>query len=113
MADQLPIERITKPGPPYFRWSQVVDTPDGKRIIRHEGYAPVAMEQALLSLISRAQQLQAECDTLRKQVEGHVERIAAQSELLTRQAEQVAAAPPAEPDTPQSRSVSQGRRGRG
>ena len=55
--DKLPIELIQGSRPPRFRWKRIVDTPDGKRPIECEGCVTASMEDALISLILKAETL--------------------------------------------------------
>lgn len=82
---KLPIEivkynlsRVTR-----LRWCQNIDGRD----IPCEGVAPPAMESAIVELINMAEQQQKEIARLRKQISGLCDRVAAQSELLTKKAE--------------------------
>ena len=76
----LPIDVISNTAPPRFRWRQRVGTPAGMVVQNNEGMLPPSVEEAVLKLIEFTKELQ------RINVE-LVERIAAQSELLSRKAE--------------------------
>lgn len=89
----LQIDVVPGSNPPKFRWRQVVEFQGQRRYIQHEGNLPPSVEVAVVSLINLAKQQDGEIKALRKQVEGHCERIAAQSELLTKKAESPAPAP--------------------
>lgn len=83
----LPIELIPGTSPPKFRWRQTVTTPIGPITIDQEGLLPPAVDNAVGALITMTRQLLADNEALRKQIDGHVARIAAQSELLRKRAE--------------------------
>lgn len=89
----LPIELIPNSNPPKFRWQQIVDTPAGLRTVSHIGVVPLSIENSLIRLVKLTMQQAQEIIGLRRQVEGMADRIAAQSELLSKQAE-------AKPDPP-------------
>ena len=84
----LPID-VVDPNqrPPRFRWRQTVDSIVGKRTVETEGPLPPAVEDAVLALVVLARAQAAEIAALKRQVEGHADRIAAQSELLGKRAE--------------------------
>lgn len=83
----LPIKVVRGTIPPKFRWWQLVNTPTGVTKVMHESTVLPSMEGALLSLIQLCEHQEAEIKALRHQVSGMVDRIAAQSELLSKQAE--------------------------
>lgn len=97
----LPIDVVPNTSPPRFRWSQMIQTPTGPRMIEHEGVLPPSVEGAVLSLITLAKRRQKDNDTLhervadlsaevgvlREQNNGHAARIASQSEALSTAAE--------------------------
>lgn len=70
-----------------FRWKQKVDSVVGTRLQDCEGSLPVVVEDKVAELIALVKMQEQEIIGLRRQVEGHIERIAAQSELLTKKAE--------------------------
>jgi hypothetical protein len=84
----LPIDIVPNTSPPHFRWRQIVSTPVGDRMIEHSGPLPPSMEDAVAALIGLAKRLEMENTDLKKQIQGHCDRIAAQSELLSKRAEQ-------------------------
>lgn len=92
---KLPIE-VASINPTRFRWRQLVESVNGPRVVNYKGSVQASMEQALLDLVSICKQQQKEIKALRKQVKGHCDRIAAQSELLSKKAE--APAQPAQQD---------------
>lgn len=93
---QLPIDLIPGSHPPKFRWSRAVP-----QIIPCEGNLPATCEKAVAELITLAkglaevvaaqvtalEQLRVENEELRKQNQGHCERIASQSDQLGKLAE--------------------------
>jgi hypothetical protein len=87
-----PIDLIPNTKPQRFKWRQVASTPIGPHEISHEGTFPPSMEAALVALINCCKQLLTENAELRALNAGHCDRIAGQSELLTRSAEWRAAA---------------------
>ncbi len=93
---KLPIELVANTNPPKFRWWQTVN---GSRI-RHEGSVSPNMEVALMQLIIGCMKQAEEIVKLRKQIEGHIDRIAAQSELLSKQAEKPEPLPPTKMPAP-------------
>lgn len=86
-AVKLPIDVIPGSNPPRFRWRQTIDTPDGRRSVDHEAGLPPTVEVAVVRLIGIAKQLMMEVAALQGQVQGHCDRVAAQSEVITKQAE--------------------------
>ena len=84
MTDQLPISVVPGSNPPKFQWRQVVSTGNGKQIIEHEGCLPPTVEGALVSLIGLSRQLMMDNAGLRGQVDGLSDRVAKQSEQLSR-----------------------------
>lgn len=84
----LPVDVIPLTRPVKFRWRQTVSGMDGiARTIEHEGSVLLTIEEPLVELINLVKQQQQEILGLRKQVEGMADRIAQQSELLSRAAE--------------------------
>ena len=83
----LPIDVVSGTDPPIFRWKQVVDTIDGKRVVEHESSLPCTVEMAVSRLVTIAKQLLMDNAALQGQVMGMADRIAAQSELLGKRAE--------------------------
>ena len=119
----LPIDVIPGTSPPRFKWSQVVETPNGRQVIEHEGVILPSVEVAIAQLIGTAKKLQefkdwihnyldnkhvptvppdaaGEClvsdrlewvfmelEKYKKLNEGMAERIAAQSETLSKKVE--------------------------
>lgn len=86
----LPIEVIPGTDPPIFRWRQLISTPVGKQVVEHIESLPATVEVAVQRLVAVAKQLMMENMALRGQVQGHCDRIAAQSELLSKKAEVIA-----------------------
>lgn len=83
----LPIDVIPNSNPPRFRWTQLMDTAVGRRLVDLEGTLPPNVEGAVVALIRMARTQAEEIEQLRGQVKGHCERIAAQSELLSKRTE--------------------------
>lgn len=98
---KLPIEIVPNSKPQKFRWKQTIKAPGGNRIINHEGVLPVSVEQTIVQLIEscklqisanrvlkcEVEKLKLEIEQLKKQVKGHVDRIAVQSEIITKKIE--------------------------
>lgn len=84
---ELPIDISPEPGPLRFRWKQLIDTAIGPRSQVCEGPLNVSAEPALAALIRIAKEQAAEIDDLRKQVQAHCDRIASQSDQLSKCAE--------------------------
>lgn len=76
---KLPIDVVPGTDPPVFRWSYMGQD--------HEGQAPPAMERAVERVVTIAKQLLADNAALRGQVDGMTERLASQTEQLSRRAE--------------------------
>lgn len=89
-ALKLPIDVVPGSAPPKFRWRQTVDTLAGRQVIDHEATLPPTVEVAVVRLIGIAKQLMMENAALQGQVQGHCDRIAAQSEVIVKQAEKAA-----------------------
>ena len=83
----LPIDVIPLNNPPRFKWTQVVDTPIGPKIVEHEGMLSPSVEDAVVLLIGIAKRQAQEIKGLQRMNELHCERIAAQSDLLSKKAE--------------------------
>jgi hypothetical protein len=66
----LPITVIRDTAPPKFRWTQLVDSPVGKRTVEHEGELPPSVEGAVRALIALAGNLAAENERLLRLIEG-------------------------------------------
>lgn len=84
--DRLPIELIPNSQPPRFRWRVRVDV-NGPRSMEMEGPLPSGVDAAVIELLAVVKQLQVENADLRKKLEGFAERIAGQSEILSKHAE--------------------------
>ena len=84
---KLPIDVVPGTNPPVFHWTQLVDTFNGKQVMEYREALPPNVEVAVQRLVSVAKQLLMENAALRGQVQGHCDRIAAQSELLSKKAE--------------------------
>ena len=84
---KLPIDVV--PGnPPTFVWSQVVNDLSGEcRRIEHTGLLPPSVEKPVTDLINMYKHLLRDNALLRGQVQTLGERMAAQSELLSKKAE--------------------------
>ena len=96
----LPID-ITTTNPLKFKWQQKMESLVGTRVQECEGALPSGVDVAVKMLIDQLKvsekdnqalhalllSAQDEVQQLRKQVEGHVDRIAAQSEIITKKAE--------------------------
>ncbi len=87
----LPITVVPGSNPPQFRWRQIVSTPVGNQVIDHESNMPPTIEGALVALISIAKQLMYDNAALQGEIKGHCDRIANQSDQLSKNAEK---APP-------------------
>ncbi len=83
----LPIDVVPGTDPPRFRWTQRVSTPLGPRELPCEGCLPPGAEQAVAALVAMVNRQQREVEHLRLVNEGLAERVAAQSELLSKRAE--------------------------
>ena len=92
---KLPIDLVPDTNPPRFRWRQMVDTLAGYRVIEQEGMLPPSIDRSVEELVKMAKQLLADNILLRGQLSGMAERVAAQSELLSRKAELSATVPSA------------------
>lgn len=66
-ASTLPIEVIST-NPLKFRWWQIVDTPNGKRVVANEGALPVSVEVAVKRLIEIAKDLTKDNAALMKDI---------------------------------------------
>ena len=66
-ASTLPIEVISA-HPLKFRWWQIVDTPNGKRVVANEGALPVSVEVAVKRLIEIARDLAKDNASLMKDI---------------------------------------------
>lgn len=53
----LPIEIVPNSRPIKFRWKEVIDSPDGRRVVNLEGTVPPGMAIAIERLISIATHL--------------------------------------------------------
>lgn len=84
---ELPIDVIPNTVPPKFRWKSVVDTPNGKQVVSQEGVLPAAVERSVERLIGIVKQVLMDNATLQGQVKGLADRVAAQSDLLSKKAE--------------------------
>lgn len=96
---KLPIELVKGSNPPRFVWRQEVSTPVGHSVVIHSETVQPILEGALVELVNIAKEQEKEIVKLRNQIKGHVDRIAAQSDLLTRKAE-VQLAPQPTPQQP-------------
>lgn len=107
MSDyKLPIDLIPSalPGPPRFRWQQVVSTPVGDRVVDNEGTLPPTVEVAVTRLIFATKQLRTDNIEMRRLIDELTARVAAQSELLSRKAESPPTPAPAPAPTPAPQS---------
>lgn len=84
---KLPIDIVPNSNPPLFKWQQTFDPTGVRRVVDCDGTLPVSVETAVKELILLAKQQQQEIIGLRKQIELHADRIAAQSQLLSKSAE--------------------------
>ncbi len=84
---RLPIDVMVGTNPPVFRWTQLVDSVNGKQVVEYMESLPPTVEVAVQRLVSIAKQLLMENVALRGQLQGHCDRIAAQNELLSKKAE--------------------------
>lgn len=84
---KLPIDVDHNTDPPVFRWSQVVDSPNGKHVIQHEGTLPITLERAVERLITIVKQVLADNASLQGIVQSLSDRVANQSALLSKAAE--------------------------
>lgn len=78
-AVKLPIELIPNSRPPRFRWTQLVGTPVGPKLVHHEGSVPPELEIALVALYQRAIDQDQEIVGLRHKVQGMTEQLATQT----------------------------------
>lgn len=86
----LPIDVVPKvhPSDPLkFRWRRVTDTVVGRRMIECEGCMPCSSEDAVAALVALAKRQEAEIEELKRKIDGFAERIATQSEALSKRAE--------------------------
>ena len=82
----LPID-IIQEKPRRFRWKQTTDAYGGKRVVDYEGTLPPSVDEKVAELIALAKQQAADIETLKRINQEFADRIAAQSELLTKHAE--------------------------
>lgn len=85
---KLPIDVVGN-RPLKFKWKHTVSTLNGTVTQECEGSLPLTIDIAVAEVIALAKQQQQEIIGLRKQIEGYAERIAAQSELLSKKAEPI------------------------
>lgn len=90
----LPIDVVRGSDPPMFRWKQTISTPDGRRVVHHEGQLPCAVEVAVSRMVAIVKQLLHDNMMLRGQLKGQAVRLASQDEQLNKKAEVVAPAHP-------------------
>ena len=89
----LPIDVIHGSNPPRFKWRQTIDTPAGSRTIDHDGCLPPTVENAVVLLLDLTKQVMRENAMLQGTVKAMSERVAAQSDILSRKAEKPEPAP--------------------
>ncbi len=91
----LPIDVVPGTNPPRFRWRTTVSTMDsaGHRVQDCEGALPSSVEVAVAKLVEVAKEALKDNAMLRGQVTVMTERIAAQSDILSRRAERESTAP--------------------
>lgn len=87
MGMKLPIEYIPGTDPPRFRWKQRITSPVGTQVIDYEGLLVPSAEQALKHLCVLADWQAREINKLKKQLDEAYERVATQSEILSKKAE--------------------------
>lgn len=87
----------------------------GKKTVDCDGALPPQVEDAVADIIALVKEQEREIEALMKQVEGHCERIAQQSELLSKRAEKVDKTERAEqqPQPHNTPSTKGGRKGSG
>ena len=85
----LPIDVVPNTNPPVFRWRQSVSTINGNGIavVDHEGLLPPSVETSVVLLLDITKQLMKENALLQGSNTALAERVAAQSELLSKKAE--------------------------
>lgn len=91
----LPIQRIPNTHPPRFRWMQTVGTPLGKRRVAYEGVLPPNIEEAVISLVAQAEQLEIE----RNKLQEENNRLLDQCELLSKMIEDESVSKPVNTST--------------
>lgn len=83
----LPIDIIPGTDPPRFEWRQIIDTPNSREVLPMEGMMPPSVEQPLVELIKLTKSLMRERAMLQGQVQGLCDRVAKQSDQLSKNAE--------------------------
>lgn len=91
----LPIEIVPRTNPPMFRWRQTIKGMDGiTRTFHHEGRTIPSLEDSLEELVKMFKKQQDEIESLKRdnealklQLMNAMDRIGAQSELLSKKAE--------------------------
>ena len=109
---ELPIDVIPGPGPLRFRWEWTVDTVVGPRTQVCEGSLASPIEPAVVALIGIARAQAVEVERLKEQLIAAADRIAAQSELLSKRAETPTEITITNPSTAVSQSSSSRDKGR-
>ncbi len=91
MDNRLPIDVVPGTAPPLFYWRKQVSVLDGVKTI---GFGPTMLPSgvgdAVLDLVNAMKRLMEKYAELQKLNEGLAERVAAQSELLSKKAEKPA-----------------------
>ena len=90
---KLPIDTVPNTSPTRFRWRQTVESPVGRRTVECEGGLPTSVEEAVKQLIGIAKQQDGDIARLLIINQGFADRIAAQSEILSKNAEKKTEAP--------------------
>lgn len=83
----LPIDVVKHSRPMRFRWTQTIDTLLGRKTVNCEGSLQQSVEQAIADLISLAKQQAKEIAQLKDINQGFADRIAKQSDQLSKNAE--------------------------
>ena len=86
-VSSLSIDIVPNTNPPRFLWQQKVSTPIGDCVVKHEGMLLPTIEGAIAELIAIVKRQAREIKELKRINEGLTDRVAAQSELLTKRAE--------------------------
>lgn len=66
---QLPIDVIPNSNPPRFKWSQVVETINGRQVVECEGGLPSSVEKSVADLIAMTKTLKEENRQLQERLD--------------------------------------------
>lgn len=90
----LPIELVPNTSPPLFRWTQIAQSIIGPRTVECQGSLPPGVEDAVIKLISIAKTYREEIDSLKMEIKelkcnlkASMDRIGAQSDIITKMTE--------------------------